>query len=145
MRHAKTLLAVAGITAIAITAPIALAAAKTPTLKLKNTSVGMILTSKGDTLFAFTRDKSNKDKCQSIKGCTGIWHPLLTKGTPMAGPGVDASLIGKIKLKNGKKQVTYDKRPLYIYTVAPKGTSYVGFAEFGGKWDAVNSSGGLVK
>lgn len=145
MRRPKTLLAVAGITAIAITAPIALAATKTPTLKLKNTSVGMILTSKGDTMYAFTRDKPNKDKCQSIKGCTGIWHPLLTKGTPMAGPGVHASLIGKIKLKNGKKQVTYDKHPLYIYSFLPTGTTYVGAKQFGGHWDAVNSSGGLVK
>jgi predicted lipoprotein with Yx(FWY)xxD motif len=141
MRRIKTLLAAAGIAAVAATAPIALAASGTPTLKLKSTNLGKILTSKGDTMFAFTRDKPNMDKCQSIKRCTGTWRPLVTKRKPMAGSGVHASLIGTIKLKNGKKQVTYNKHPLYIYSVFPKGTSYVDFKQFGGRWDALKASG----
>jgi predicted lipoprotein with Yx(FWY)xxD motif len=140
MRRFYTLLAVGAVTTL-IAAPLAFAASGTPTLKLTSTGLGSILTSKGDTMFAFTKDKGGKDKCQSIKGCTGIWHPLTTKGKPMAGAGVNASLIGTIKLKNGKKQVTYNKHPLYIYTVAPKGTAYVDFRQFGGGWDALNASG----
>ena len=146
MRRTKALLAATGFMAIAVAAPLALAAAnKTPTLKLTNTNVGMILTSKGDTMFAFTKDKHGKDKCQSISGCIATWKPLYTKGTPKAGPGVNASLIGTTKLKNGKKQVTYKKHPLYIYTFGPKGTSYVGVSMYGGDWDALNSAGKLVK
>ncbi len=147
MRGTKALLAASGLTAIAVAAPFALATttAKTPTLKLTSTSLGMILTSKGDTMYAFTKDKRGKDKCQSISGCTGVWHPLYTKGTPKAGPGVNASLISTTKLKNGKKQVRYNKHPLYIYPFAPTGTSYVGVSQYGGKWDAVNAAGGLVK
>jgi predicted lipoprotein with Yx(FWY)xxD motif len=146
MRRTKTLLATSGITAIAVAAPIALAAwgGGTPTLKLTSTNLGMILTSKGDTMFSFTKDKRGKDKCQSISGCTSVWHPLVTKGRPMAGPGVNASLISTIKLKNGKKQVRYNKHPLYIYSVAPKGTGYVDFPQFGGQWDALNASGNPV-
>jgi predicted lipoprotein with Yx(FWY)xxD motif len=147
MRRTKTLLAATGITAIAVAAPVALAAwgGGTPTLKVSSTSAGMIITSKGDPMFAFTKDKGGKDKCQSIKGCTSIWHPLTTKGKPMAGSGVNASLIGTTKLKNGKKQVTYNKHPLYIYSVAPKDAAYVGTPQFGGTWDGVNGSGALVK
>jgi predicted lipoprotein with Yx(FWY)xxD motif len=143
MRRTTILLAAAGITAIVATAPIAFAttAAKTPTLNLTSTSLGMILTSKGDTMFSFTKDKRGKEKCQSISGCTGTWKPLYTKGTPKAGSGVNASLIGTIKLKNGKKQVTYHKHPLYIYSFAPTGTSYVDVVQFGGGWDALNSAG----
>jgi predicted lipoprotein with Yx(FWY)xxD motif len=145
MRRTKTLLAAAAIVALAAAAPLALASGRTPTLKLTHTSVGRILTAKGDTMYAFTRDKRNKDVCQKIKTCLAVWKPLYTKHKPKAGPGVKASLLGTIKLKNGKRQVTYKKHPLYIYTALPKGTSYVGFSMFGGRWDAVNARGGLVK
>jgi predicted lipoprotein with Yx(FWY)xxD motif len=96
MRRTKILLATAGAIAMTAVTPFALAAgtAKTPTLKLTNTNLGPIITSKGDTMYMFTRDRKGKDKCQSISGCTGIWKPLYTKGTPKAGPGVNASLIG---------------------------------------------------
>ncbi len=144
MRRIKTLLAATGIAALAATAPIALAASGTPTLNLTSTGLGKLITSKGDTMFSFTRDKANKDSCQSIKGCTGIWHPLLSSGKPKAGPGVKASLLGTIKLKNGKHQVTYNKHPLYIYSVAPKGTSYVDVSQFGGGWDALTAAGNAV-
>jgi predicted lipoprotein with Yx(FWY)xxD motif len=145
MRRTKTLLAAAAIAALAAAAPLALASGRTPTLKLTGTSVGHILTAKGDTMYAFTRDRRNKDVCQKLKGCMGVWKPLYTKHKPKAGAGVRASLLGTIKLNTGKRQVTYKKRPLYIYSFLPKGTSYVGTPQFGGRWDAVNAKGGLVK
>ena len=141
MRRTKPLLAVTAIVAVSVAAPAALGATGTPTVKLKKTNLGKILVSKRDTLFSFTRDRHGKDKCQSITGCTSIWKPLMTKHKPMAGPGVKASLLGTIKLKNGKKQVTYNKHPLYIYTVAPRGTAYVDVKQFGGHWDALNARG----
>jgi predicted lipoprotein with Yx(FWY)xxD motif len=144
MRRTKTLLAVTGITALAAAAPVALAASGTPTLKLTSTGLGKIITAKGDTMFAFTRDTANHDMCVKIKGCTGTWHPLLSSGKPMAGSGVNASLLSTIKLPNGKHQVTYNKHPLYIYSFAPKGTSYVDVTQFKGQWDALNSSGNAV-
>ncbi len=131
----------AGATALAGTRT----AASAPTVKLKATSLGTILVSRGDTLFAFTRDHANKDMCVKIKGCAGIWNPVLSSGKPKAGSGVRASLLGTIKLSGGKHQVTYNKHPLYIYSVAPKGTSYVGVKQFGGTWEAVNAKGKTLK
>ncbi len=151
MRRTKTLLAVAGIAAVAATAPLALAASGTPTVNLTNTAgKGMILTNKGYTLFMFSRDKRGHDKCVKIKGCTSIWPPLTTKGTPKAGTGVNQSLLGTVKLPNGKKQVTYNKHPLYRYRPdlsahMKADTTYIGQFLEGGYWWGLNASGKAVK
>jgi predicted lipoprotein with Yx(FWY)xxD motif len=150
MRRTKTLLAVAGITAVAAVAPIALAASGTPTVNLTNTGKGMILTNKGYTLFMFSHDKHGKNSCVKIKGCSGTWPALVTTGTPKAGSGVNQSLLGTVKLPNGKKQVTYNKHPLYFYkpdkaSHTKADTSYIGFFAFGGYWWGMNASGKAVK
>jgi predicted lipoprotein with Yx(FWY)xxD motif len=149
MKPAKVLLATTGaaivtaaLGASALAAPLSTHA---PVIKLEHTRVGRIIVARGDTLFAFTRDRRNKDMCVKIKGCAGIWHPLLSSGKPRAASGVKASLLGKIKLSGGRHQVTYNRHPLYIYSVAPKGTSYVGFHQFGGTWEAVKAGGKTVR
>ena len=153
MRGTKTLLATIGITAIAAATPIALAGTSrtgTPTINLTNTSSkGRILTNKGYTLFMFSRDRRGKDKCVKISGCTSVWPPLLTKGTPKAGSGVKQSLLGTTKLPNGKKQVTYHKHPLYRYrpdlsSHTKADTYYIGQFLEGGYWWGVNASGKAV-
>jgi predicted lipoprotein with Yx(FWY)xxD motif len=147
MRRIRPLLAVGGITAIAVTAPLALAATGTPKVSLTNTAAkGMILTNKGYTLFMFSRDKANKDNCVKIKGCTSIWPVLKTKGKPIAGSGVNQSLLGTIKLPNGKKQVTYNKHPLYFYSgdSGPGQQAGQGLNAFGAKWYVVAPAGGAV-
>jgi predicted lipoprotein with Yx(FWY)xxD motif len=145
-------LAATGITALAaaaaVSAPIAIATTGTPTIKLTSTSKGKILTSGGYTLFMFTRDTANKDNCG--KTCKGTWPPLYTSGKPQAGPGVNASLIGTIKLASGKRQATYNKHPLYRYKpdlqLGMKAeTYYIGFFQFGGYWYGVNAAGKAVK
>ena len=46
--------------------------------------------------------------------CKRSWHPLLTKGRPLAGRGVKANLLGTTTRKDGKVQVTYNGHPLYF-------------------------------
>jgi hypothetical protein len=60
---------------------------------------------------------------------------------------VHQSLLGTIKLKNGKLQVTYNGHPLYTYIAdgSPHQTFYVNQFQSGGRWPAVNAAGGLVK
>ena len=118
------------------------------TVQLRQTSLGKILVnSAGFTLFDFGKDSKNKDACQSVSGCASVWPPLTTSGKVTAGSGLNASKLGTIKLSNGKHQVTYFGRPLYLYTGdAHAGeTSYVGFSAFGGKWLAVNAKGASVQ
>lgn len=137
--------------ALSASLPAALAAphAGPAKINLENTKkFGKILDdSRGWTIYAFTRDKKNKDNCQNISGCIQSWPPVVTTGKPVAGKGVKQSLLGTIKLKNGKLQVTYNGWPLYTYVSdgGPHMTFYVNFPQFGGKWPALNAAGQLVK
>jgi predicted lipoprotein with Yx(FWY)xxD motif len=117
-------------------------------VQLRNTNVGKILVNgRGFTVYAFTRDSRNKDTCQQLSGCTGVWPPLTSSSKASAGPGVKSSLIGSITLKNGAKQVTYAGHPLYTYVgdSGPAQTRYVNFSAFGGRWPALNAAGREVK
>lgn len=60
--------------------------------------------------------------CQGL--CSVYWPPVLTSGWPQAGPGVDPRAIGVIMRPDGSWQVTYHRRPLYLFN----GDAYVGGA-----------------
>jgi predicted lipoprotein with Yx(FWY)xxD motif len=47
--------------------------------------------------------------------CRSDWTPVLTSASPRLGPGVNASMISTIARGRGVYQVTYDRRPLYLY------------------------------
>jgi predicted lipoprotein with Yx(FWY)xxD motif len=142
----KRMIVLAAVLALSA-AGIATAATNGTKIKLRKTSVGKILTnSRGFTVYEFARDSKNKDKCVKIRFCTSTWPLVTTKGKPVAGPGVNKSLLGTIKV--GKKtQVTYNGHPLYTYVgdASPGETSYVGVSMYGGKWNALNAKGKIVK
>ncbi len=66
-----------------------------------------------------------------VPGCdTNIWPALLTEGAPVAGPGVNPSLLGTVTRTDvlsgtAVRQVTYNGRPLYRFFLdqAPGQTS----------------------
>jgi predicted lipoprotein with Yx(FWY)xxD motif len=123
-------------------------AASGATVKLVHTSKGKILAnSRGFTLYMFTADRRNSDRCVKKSGCTSIWPPLTVKGRPTAGTGVRRSLLGTIRLAGGRHQVTYAGHPLYRYSAdgGPARTSYIGVSEFGGRWFGVNAAGKPVR
>jgi predicted lipoprotein with Yx(FWY)xxD motif len=123
-------------------------AARAAKVTLRHTSLGNILaTSSGFTLYEFTRDHGPHDSCVSIRECSGTWPPYTTSGRPTAGPGVKASLLSTTRIAGGKTQVTYAGHPLYLYSgdSGPGETSYVGESAFGGRWYALNGSGGAVR
>jgi predicted lipoprotein with Yx(FWY)xxD motif len=122
-------------------------AARSAKLQLRHTALGSILVNRGGhTVFVFTRDSRNRDRCAPLAGCTGIWPLVTTGGRPALGPGVKRSLVGTIKV-DGARQVTYAGHPLYTYIgdAGPGDTSYVGQSQFGGKWFALNAAGHVVK
>ena len=122
--------------------------ARAAKLQLRHTTLGNILVNgRGLTVYAFTRDSRNHERCTGISGCTSIWPLVTTQGRPRLGPGVRRSLVGTIKLAGGSHQVTYAGHPLYTYIgdSGPGDTSYVGESQFGGKWLALSSAGHLVK
>jgi predicted lipoprotein with Yx(FWY)xxD motif len=80
----------------------------------KNDTLGSFLVdSKGMTLYIFLKDSPNTSTCSG--SCLQIWPALTTDGAPVAGEGVDASLLGTIQRDDGSTQVTYNGWPLYYY------------------------------
>ena len=61
-------------------------AARGAKLEIRHTSLGSILTNgRGLTLYMFTRDSPNRDRCVAISGCTSIWPALTSNGRPATG------------------------------------------------------------
>jgi predicted lipoprotein with Yx(FWY)xxD motif len=117
-------------------------------VELRQTRLGKILVNgRGFTIYAFTRDRRNRDNCASSHVCITVWPPVTTVGAPIAGPGVRSSLLGTITLKNGRRQLTYAGHPLYTYIAdtRPGQTSYVNILQFRGRWPALNAAGQEVK
>ncbi len=113
-------------------------------VQVKHTSLGNVLVNgRGFTLYAFSRDGRNHDRCMSISGCRGIWPLDRTHGRPVAGRGVHRSMLGTIHLAGGVTQVTYAGHPLYTYSGDSFAgeTDYVGVSQFGGTWRAIRASG----
>ena len=113
---------------------------------LHKTKLGKVLaTSSGRTLYLFMKDKHGKSACYGQ--CASNWPPLMKKGTLRAGTGVKAKLLGTTKRKNGKRQVTYNHHPLYLYA-GDTGAGQVsgqGLNFFGGKWYVLSAAGRAIK
>ncbi|MGH2936124.1 MAG: COG4315 family predicted lipoprotein [Gaiellaceae bacterium] len=116
---------------------IAAAAQAAPTkgagVTVRSTQYGKVLfTSAGKALYVFEADKGTTSHCYGA--CAKAWPPLLTKGAPVAGKGIDHMLLGVAMRKNGAHQVTYKGHPLYRYSGDPIGKA---------KCQHVNANGGL--
>jgi predicted lipoprotein with Yx(FWY)xxD motif len=72
-----------------------------------------LVDSQGMTLYLYTKDTPNASNCYG--GCASYWPPLLTTGSPVAGSGVTASMLGTTGRTDGTTQVTYNGWPLYYY------------------------------
>jgi predicted lipoprotein with Yx(FWY)xxD motif len=115
-----------------------------PTISVRSTAYGKILVnSKGDTLYLWAKDKNDKSACSG--GCLAVWPFVLISGKPTAGSGVNAKLLGTIKVKGGN-EVTYNKHPLYTYIsdVKPGIISGEGNKSFGAPWWVVSTAGDAI-
>jgi predicted lipoprotein with Yx(FWY)xxD motif len=112
------------------------------TVEIAKTKLGMILVdAKGRTLYDFVKDSRAKSTCYGA--CAALWPPLITKGTPHAGHGVKASLLGTTRRSDGKLEVTYNHHPLYYYVAdgKPGQTTGQGLNQFGAPWWVLNAAG----
>ena len=148
MKHwIQLLTALAAATVVAATAAaLALAGGRTTSggtaVKIAKTKLGPILVdSKGITLYDFVKDKGTASACYGA--CAALWPPLTTKGKPIAGHGVRASLLGTTKRKDGKLEVTYNGHPLYYFVTdrKPGQTTGQGVNQFGAPWWVLSPAG----
>ena len=113
------------------------------TVRAGNTRLGQVLVgADGRTLYLFAADKGSQSLCVS-SACVQAWPPLLTKGAPHAGPGVNALLLGTTARADGTIEVTYAGHPLYYFIGDRLAGDVTGQAVvgFGGPWYAVAPSG----
>jgi predicted lipoprotein with Yx(FWY)xxD motif len=85
------------------------------TITLGDSDFGeMLFDSKKQAIYIFENDSKGKTVCYGE--CAEAWPPVLTKGKPKAADGVKRSLLGTVKRRDGKLQVTYAGKPLYFYS-----------------------------
>jgi predicted lipoprotein with Yx(FWY)xxD motif len=111
-RMASAVVALGGLSGLALAEGAAGAATSVVVSTTKNPTLGTILVS-GKTVYTV---KASKTACSTQ--CLKIWPALMlpkgvTKAT--AGTGVSASKLGTIKRSGGALQVTYSGKPLYYF------------------------------
>jgi predicted lipoprotein with Yx(FWY)xxD motif len=129
----------------ASSAPPKTASGQAATVGISNTGIGQILVnSQGRTLYLFKADKGTKSACTGA--CAGAWPPLLAKGKPTLGTGVNASLISTAARPEGTTQLAYNGHPLYLFVKDQKAgeTNGQGVSAFGASWFALSSAGNQV-
>jgi predicted lipoprotein with Yx(FWY)xxD motif len=127
------------------TAPASGGASSVATLSATSTNLGTILVDgSGRTLYLFEKDQPNQSACAGA--CVAAWPVDQSSGTPKAGSGVKASLLGTIKRDDGSTQVTYNKHPLYYYSGDSQTGQHngQGVDAFGAAWFVVTPAGGAV-
>ena len=120
------------------------AAQSSATISLRSTKLGSILVnSKGHTLYLFGKDRGGKSSCSGQ--CAQFWPPLVARGKPTVGKGLKASLVRVTKRSDGKLQVSYNRHPLYTFSLdkragQTKGQNYSdGPANFWGNYDKIST------
>jgi len=112
--------------------------ASAPSLKVtQDPKLGAILTdSAGRTLYVFTQDSAGKSACAD--SCAATWPPLEGSAPPtVEGASGDFSSLTRT---DGKKQVAFNGRPLYLYA-ADKAAGETKGEGVGGVWFAAKADG----
>lgn len=123
-----------------------LAGSSGPALTTHSSRYGKTLfDGRGYVLYAFTRDHG-RSACYGA--CAKAWPPYFaSKGTLRVGSGLKRSLVGTVKRRNGRLQVTYAGRPLYYYVGdrSPGQILCQNAFEFGGRWLILRPDGKLIR
>lgn len=120
--------------------------ATVPTLKVRTTRFGRILfAGNGRVVYGFTRDRRNGPS-QCYGDCAAAWPVYYAGRTLKAGVGVKQSLLGTVRRRDGRRQVTYNGWPLYYYAHERAGeVKCQNVVTHGGTWLVVRPSGALVR
>jgi predicted lipoprotein with Yx(FWY)xxD motif len=121
---------------------------QTLTLTLKNTRYGRILfDGKNRVLYGFTRDRRGGPS-QCYGACARAWpvYYSSSRSTLKAGRGVRQAMLGTVRRRDGRRQITYNGWPLYYYVDdGPGEVKCQNVREFGGLWLVVKPDGKLVR
>jgi predicted lipoprotein with Yx(FWY)xxD motif len=114
-------------------------------VQVANSSLGAVLSdATGRTLYAFTKDGKGTGRSACEGECIATWPAMTASGTPLAGGGVDPTLLTTIQRNDGTAQVSYNGWPLYFYgaDVQPGQAQGQGV---NGVWFVVSPQGKLIR
>jgi predicted lipoprotein with Yx(FWY)xxD motif len=93
------------------------------------------------TLYVNVHDSPNHSTCSGR--CAKTWLPLVTRRRPQAGEGANTSLVGSFRRDDGRRQVTYNRHPLYTYRGDHQALEASGQGA-NGRWFVISASGDPV-
>ncbi|CAM3398073.1 hypothetical protein KIPE111705_06445 [Kibdelosporangium persicum] len=102
-------------------------------------SLGKVVTSQqGMTLYRFDKDSPQVSTCYDA--CAKQWTPLLAEGKEITFTGVPQNMVRTTKRKDGTRQITINKWPVYMYA-KDSAPGDAGGQGMGGTWFAVTPEG----
>ena len=100
----------------------------------------MLFSSGRQAIYIFEKDPEGGTVCYGE--CAEAWPPVFTDGEPQAGNGVRASLLGTVKRRDGRLQVSFAGKPLYFYAHEGPGEVRCHNVNLnGGRWWVVGPDG----
>jgi predicted lipoprotein with Yx(FWY)xxD motif len=109
---------------------------------LNNATLGKdIITIGGITLYAYAEDTTNTSNCNAA--CQQVWQPIHVLGTPAAGTGVTASMLGTATQADGSTLLTYNQLPVYFFA-GDKVAGTIKGQGFDNVWFAIAPDGSVV-
>jgi len=100
---------------------------------------------RGFALYRFTHDRSASSSCYGA--CAVAWPPYVVADRALASTtGAHTALLGTVRRRDGRLQVTYAGRPLYYYVGdrRPGEVLCQAVTEFGGTWYVVAADGRAI-
>lgn len=111
-------------------------------IKLGDSQFGRILFDSNDQAIYLFEKEGGRPTSQCYGECAEEWPPVLTKGEPAAGRGINAGLLGTTKRDDGTTQATYNGHPLYYYNdEAPGEVRCHNVEGFGALWKVLDGAG----
>jgi len=114
-------------------------------IALRNSALGPILVDgSGRTLYLFEADRTGMSTCNA--DCASVWPPLIANGTPVAGAGINQSLLTTTTRADGSLEVVYNGHPLYRFVSDRQAGDVTGEAirSFGAEWYVLSAAGTKV-
>jgi predicted lipoprotein with Yx(FWY)xxD motif len=113
-----------------------------PAVKVARTTYGRVLVDRrGFALYLFTHDRSAGSTCYGA--CAAAWPPYVVAKRPPRGIH---GLVGSVRRRDGRLQVTYAGHPLYYYVGdrRPGEVLCQAVSEYGGTWYVIAPDGRAV-
>jgi predicted lipoprotein with Yx(FWY)xxD motif len=117
--------------------------AEQATVQVEDSDLGeIVVDAEGKTLYVFLADEGGESTC--YEDCEASWPPLTVAGEPVAGDGIETSVLGTTERDDGTLQVTLDGQPLY-YFAADETVDDVNGQGVGDVWYVVAPDGAPIR